>query len=71
MRTVTLPGGRPTTCLGFGCGPLLGGPYARGSRAVIDLAYEAGFRHFDVAPSTGWGSPRTSSARHCNAAAAR
>jgi aryl-alcohol dehydrogenase-like predicted oxidoreductase len=55
MTKVFLPNGKSTTRIGFGCGPLLGGAYAKHSRAVIDTALESGFRHFDVAPSYGLG----------------
>ena len=55
MNQIKLPNGRVTTQLGFGCGPLEGGLRERHSRAIIDLAYEVGFRHFDVAPNYGFG----------------
>ncbi len=59
MNTVKLPNGRVTTRLGFGCGPLHGGLQSRQSRRIIDIAFEAGFRHFDVAPSYGLGLAET------------
>ena len=59
MKKITLPNGRITTQLGFGCGALHGGLEAQRSARIIDVAYEAGFRHFDVAPSYGLGLAET------------
>jgi D-threo-aldose 1-dehydrogenase len=56
MRSVQLPNGRVTTCLGFGCGGLVGGVSASASRRLVEAAFEAGIRHFDVAPSYGLGT---------------
>jgi D-threo-aldose 1-dehydrogenase len=51
MRSVSLPGGgRTTTQLGFGCAYL-----APHNARVLDAAYDAGIRHFDVARSYGRG----------------
>jgi D-threo-aldose 1-dehydrogenase len=56
MRTVDVPGtGLVTSQLGFGCAGAfrLGDPRLR--RNLLDAAYDAGFRHFDVAPMYGMG----------------
>lgn len=47
--------GRQTTRLGFGCSSVMGGLSRRDSLAVMESAYEAGIRHFDVAPMYGFG----------------
>lgn len=47
---ITLPNGRATTRLGFGCAYLL-----PETMHLVDVAYEAGIRHFDVAPAYGRG----------------
>jgi D-threo-aldose 1-dehydrogenase len=44
--------GRHTTRLGFGCSSLMG---RRGSLKLLEAAYDAGIRHFDVAPMYGYG----------------
>lgn len=46
---------RPTSALGFGGAYLAGGFDAAASRRLVDVAYDAGFRHFDVAPAYGMG----------------
>jgi D-threo-aldose 1-dehydrogenase len=46
---------KPALRLGFGCSSLGSEIGYRDSCALIELAYEAGFRHFDVAPSYGNG----------------
>ena len=48
--------GRTTTRLGFGCSGLMGGITERESLRLLDTAYDAGIRHFDVAPSYGHGA---------------
>lgn len=48
---MTAPGLR----IGFGCGNLGGEVSRRRSRALLEAAYDAGIRHFDVAPSYGGG----------------
>ena len=48
--------GRTTTRLGFGCSTLMGRMSQRESLAVLDAAWDAGIRHFDVAPLYGWGA---------------
>jgi aryl-alcohol dehydrogenase-like predicted oxidoreductase len=55
-RILIQPFGIATTQFGFGCSSLLGLLSERESRALIDAAYDAGIRHFDVARSYGSGS---------------
>jgi D-threo-aldose 1-dehydrogenase len=56
VRDVKIPGTeRPTTRLGFGGSRLVAGPSKKHSLALLDAAFEAGIRHFDVAPSYGLG----------------
>jgi D-threo-aldose 1-dehydrogenase len=47
--------GRPTTRLGFGCGSIMGAMSRRESLNLLESAYDAGIRHFDVAPRYGYG----------------
>jgi D-threo-aldose 1-dehydrogenase len=47
--------GRRTTPLGFGCSSLMGAMGRKESLAMLDAAYDAGIRHFDVAPMYGFG----------------
>jgi D-threo-aldose 1-dehydrogenase len=47
--------GRTTTRLGFGCSSLMGSMGRRASLAILEAAYDAGIRHFDVAPRYGYG----------------
>ena len=47
--------GRRTTRLGYGCSSLMGGMGRKESLAVLDAAFDAGVRHFDVAPLYGYG----------------
>ena len=42
--------------IGFGCARLFGGSEARSSARMIEIALEAGIRHFDTAPSYGDGT---------------
>jgi aryl-alcohol dehydrogenase-like predicted oxidoreductase len=57
IAQTVLPRGRTvTTALGFGCAYLTGGLEARRSRRLVDMAFAAGFRHFDVAPLYGLGT---------------
>jgi D-threo-aldose 1-dehydrogenase len=46
---------RQTTRLGFGCSSVMGALGRRDSLALLESSYEAGIRHFDVAPSYGFG----------------
>jgi choline dehydrogenase-like flavoprotein len=57
MRTVVLPGSsKAVPQLGFGCAYLLGPGLDRAvSRNLLDAAYDAGIRHFDVARLYGLG----------------
>jgi D-threo-aldose 1-dehydrogenase len=56
LETVELPGsGRRTTRLGFGCSGMMGGLSERESLRLLETAFDAGIRHFDVAPSYGHG----------------
>jgi D-threo-aldose 1-dehydrogenase len=47
--------GRQTTRLGFGCSNLMGATNRRDSLKLLETAYDAGIRHFDVAPMYGYG----------------
>ena len=47
--------GRTTTRLGYGCSSLMGALGRRESLALLGAAYDAGVRHFDVAPLYGFG----------------
>jgi diketogulonate reductase-like aldo/keto reductase len=47
---IVLPNGRKTTRIGFGCAYLL-----PETASLVDVAFDAGIRHFDVAPSYGRG----------------
>jgi len=47
--------GRNTTRLGFGCGNIMGAMGRRDSLKLLETAYDAGIRHFDVAPMYGYG----------------
>ena len=55
MRTVSLPGGERTTALGFGCSALVAGRTPAESVRLLDAAFDAGIRHFDVARVYGTG----------------
>lgn len=56
LPTVTLGvGGIQTTPLGFGCGGLFRIPNAAQRSQLLHTAFEAGIRHFDVAPMYGLG----------------
>jgi D-threo-aldose 1-dehydrogenase len=46
---------RQTSRLGLGCGSLMGATNRRDSLKLLDFAFEAGIRHFDVAPMYGYG----------------
>ncbi len=47
--------GRNTTRLGFGCANLMGATGRRDSLKLLETAYDAGIRHFDVARRYGYG----------------
>jgi aryl-alcohol dehydrogenase-like predicted oxidoreductase len=56
MQTIPLgKTARTTSRLGFGCSTLMGSLGRRASLAVLETAYDAGIRHFDVAPMYGYG----------------
>lgn len=56
LETIALPGsGRVTTRLGFGGSGLMGGISERDSLRLLETAFDAGIRHFDVAPAYGHG----------------
>ena len=46
---------RTTTRLGFGCSSLMGAMGRKDSLAMLEAAFDAGIRHFDVAPMYGFG----------------
>ena len=46
---------RTTTQLGFGCSSLMGGLNRAESLSILEIAFDAGIRHFDVAPMYGFG----------------
>jgi len=56
LPTSKLPGtGIATSAVGFGCAGLFRIPQRGARRSVLDAAYDAGIRHFDVAPMYGLG----------------
>ncbi len=56
METIELgTTGRTTTRLGYGCSSLMGGMNRSESLAALEAAFDAGIRHFDVAPMYGFG----------------
>ena len=60
MQTIPLADtNRQTTRLGFGCGSLMGATNRRDSLKLLETAYEAGIRHYDVAPMYGYGEAET------------
>lgn len=48
--------GRTTSRLGYGCSSLMGATGRRESLALLEHAFDAGIRHFDVAPMYGYGA---------------
>src|SRR5581483_9179385 len=50
-----LPGGGRTSALGFGCAALVGGRTRKDAIRLLDAAFDAGIRHFDVARVYGTG----------------
>jgi D-threo-aldose 1-dehydrogenase len=55
MKEITLPHGGVTTQLGFGCTVLKGGAGRAANLALLGAAFDAGIRHYDIAPSYGLG----------------
>jgi D-threo-aldose 1-dehydrogenase len=47
--------GRSTTRLGYGCSSIMGGMGRAASLRTLEWAFDAGIRHFDVAPMYGYG----------------
>ena len=47
--------GRDTTRLGYGCSSIMGALGRRQSLRLLEAAYDAGIRHYDVAPMYGYG----------------
>ena len=57
VATVALAGtGRRTSRLGYGCSSLMGATGRRESLTLLEQAFDAGIRHFDVAPMYGYGA---------------
>jgi D-threo-aldose 1-dehydrogenase len=54
-RVFLAAAGRWTTRAGFGCSGLMGALSSRESLALLSAAWDAGIRHFDVAPLYGHG----------------
>src|SRR5260221_9042263 len=53
---VLVPGlSTASTHLGYGCSQLMGGITHRESVALLQTAFDSGIRHFDTAPSYGYG----------------
>jgi D-threo-aldose 1-dehydrogenase len=53
---LTVPGlSIATTHLGYGCSQLMGGISYRDSVILVETAFDSGIRHFDTAPSYGYG----------------
>lgn len=55
-KLVPFPHSHPTTALGFGCAYLTAGWEMNRSQRLLHTAYDAGYRHFDVAPTYGIGT---------------
>jgi D-threo-aldose 1-dehydrogenase len=56
METLAIDqAGRRTTRLGFGCSSVMGSLGRRQSLRMLEGAFDAGIRHFDVAPMYGYG----------------
>jgi aryl-alcohol dehydrogenase-like predicted oxidoreductase len=57
LPTIELPGtGIRTSCIGLGCGQIVGRLTLRESRRLIETALDLGITHFDTAPSYGMGT---------------
>ena len=55
LPAITLPTGRITTAVGFGCASLMRLPEAGVRQRLLDLAVDIGIRHFDAARLYGLG----------------
>src|SRR5689334_12904762 len=66
--TVALPNSRKKTSrLGVGLATLMREPSPRKQQGLLHIAYDEGFRHFDVAPSYGLGAAETALGRFLKA----
>jgi aryl-alcohol dehydrogenase-like predicted oxidoreductase len=54
-KHLIFPESSPTTSLGYGTTSLMGVPTSVERRALLDVAFDAGIRHFDTAPYYGYG----------------
>lgn len=59
LPAITLPNGRKTTALGFGCASLMRLPDFGDRQRLLDLAVDLGICHFDVARLYGLGQAET------------
>lgn len=65
---ITLPNSaKTTTPLGVGMATLMREPSATGQQRLLHAAYDAGFRHFDTAPSYGVGAAEAALGRFLRA----
>jgi len=55
MRTVELANNIYSSALGFGCAPILGSVDAKTADNALNIAYDSGVNHFDLARSYGYG----------------
>jgi D-threo-aldose 1-dehydrogenase len=55
VEQITLASHRETTRLGYGCSSIMGALNRSQSLRLLEAAYDAGIRHFDVAPMYGYG----------------
>lgn len=55
MRTIELVKGIHSSVLGFGCAPILGSVDSKRARRSLELAFEHGINHLDLARSYGYG----------------
>lgn len=56
MMRLVVPGlSTASSHLGYGCSQLMGGITRRESIVLLETAFDAGIRHFDTAPSYGYG----------------
>lgn len=59
MRKVEIVPGVESSCLGFGCAPILGAVGAKTAEQALGCALDEGINHFDVARSYGYGEAET------------
>jgi aryl-alcohol dehydrogenase-like predicted oxidoreductase len=55
MKKVELVPGIHSSVLGLGCAPILGSSDAKTCRRILEMAYDTGINHFDLARSYGYG----------------